>query len=183
VVTPDDDLVVLTAGQAVVLCTGSRAALPDVPGIAEARPWTNRKATDSSEIPRRLAVVGGGPLGVEMATAWQGLGSSVTVLARDPRLLPRLEPFVGGLVKQGLSEVGVSVRVGVSVSELRRPAPDDPVTLYLDDDTDLEVDEVLFATGREPNTSEIGLETVGLTPGAWQPVETSAPAGPRSRNP
>jgi len=79
---------VLTARHAVVVCTGSRAALPDLPGIDEAQPWTNRKATDSSSVPGRLAVVGAGGVGVEMATAWQGLGASVTLLARRSDLLP-----------------------------------------------------------------------------------------------
>jgi pyruvate/2-oxoglutarate dehydrogenase complex dihydrolipoamide dehydrogenase (E3) component len=171
VVTADDELLVLTARHAVALCVGSTAALPDVPGIAEARPWTNRKATDSSDVPVRLAVVGGGGVGVEMATAWQGLGSSVTLLARGSGLLPRMEPFVGDLVARGLSEAGVDVRTGVSVTELRRPGGAGPVTLSLDDGSELEVDEVLFATGRTPNTGDIGLEKVALTRGAWLDVD------------
>ena len=138
--------------------------LPDLPGLAEARPWTNREATDSSEVPRRLAVVGAGGVGVEMATAWQGLGSKVTLLARGSQLLPRMEPFVGELVGRGLADAGVDVRMGVSVRELRRPYPYCPVVLTLADDTELEVDEILFATGREPLTDHIGLETVGLAP-------------------
>lgn len=87
--------VALTARHAVVICTGSRPALPDLPGITEARPWTNRQATDNSTVPDRLAIVGAGGVGVEMATAWQGLGASVTLLARGSGLLPRMEPFVG----------------------------------------------------------------------------------------
>ena len=164
----------LTARHAVVICTGSRPALPDLPGIAEARPWTNRQATDSSKVPARLAVVGAGGVGVEMATAWQGLGSSVTLLARRSGLLPRMEPFVGELIGRGLADAGVDVRVGVSVRALRRPDPGGPVTLELDGDvkgTQLQVDEVLFATGRAPLTDSIGLETVGLTPGSWLDVD------------
>jgi len=162
---------VLTARHAVVICTGSRAALPDLPGMAEARPWTNRKATDSSTVPNRLAVVGAGGVGVEMATAWRGLGASVTLLARGSGLLPRMEPFVGELVERGLRESGVVVRVGVSVTKLRRPDADRPVTLELSDGSELEVDEVLFATGRAPLTDDIGLQTVGLTPGSWLDVD------------
>jgi pyruvate/2-oxoglutarate dehydrogenase complex dihydrolipoamide dehydrogenase (E3) component len=171
VATDDDELVVLTALHAVAVCTGSTAALPDIPGIAEARPWTNRKATDSSEVPSRLAVVGAGGVGVEMATAWQGLGSSVTLLARGAGLLPHMEPFVGELVTQGLAEAGVDVRTAATVSALRRPSPTGPVTLILDDGSELEVDEVLFAIGRTPNTGDIGLETVGVTPGSWLDVD------------
>ncbi|HWF29141.1 MAG TPA: NAD(P)/FAD-dependent oxidoreductase [Mycobacterium sp.] len=171
VTTPNGDEVALSARHAVVVCTGSRPALPDLPGMAEARPWTNRQATDSSYAPGRLAVVGAGGVGVEMATAWQGLGSSVTLLARGSRLLPRMEPFVGELIGRGLADAGVDVRVGVSVRALHRPDPDGQVTLELDDGTELQVDEVLFATGRAPLTDDIGLQTVGLTPGSWLDVD------------
>jgi dihydrolipoamide dehydrogenase len=165
--TPDDKRVVLTARHAVVICTGSRAAVPDLPGVAEAHPWTNRKATDSHEAPRRLAIVGGGGVGVEMASAWRGLGSSVTLIERGPVLLSRMERFVGEMVAHGLADVGVDVRTSVHVTELRRPGGSGPVTLRLSDGSELEADEVLFGIGREPLTEDIGLETVGLTPGSW----------------
>ncbi len=171
VTAPSGEEVVLTARHAVVVCTGSRPALPDLPGLAEARPWTNREATDSSDVPKRLAVVGAGGVGVEMATAWQGLGSKVTLLARGSRLLPRMEPFVGELIGRGLADAGVDVRVDVSVRELRRAYPYCPLALALSDGTELEVDEILFATGRKPLTDHIGLETVGLTPGSWLDID------------
>jgi pyruvate/2-oxoglutarate dehydrogenase complex dihydrolipoamide dehydrogenase (E3) component len=169
--TTSGEQLVLTARQAVVVSTGSRPALPDLPGLAEARPWTNRQATDSSYVPERLAVVGAGGVGVEMATAWQGLGSEVTLLARGSGLLPKMEPFVGELIGCGLTRAGVDVRLGVSVRTLRRPNPDGPVVLGLDDGTELQVSEVLFATGRAPLTDDIGLQTVGLTPGSWLDVD------------
>lgn len=171
VTTAGGERAALTARHAVVICTGSRPVLPDLPGIADARPWTNRQATDSSSVPARLAVVGAGGVGVEMATAWQGLGSAVTLLVRGSGLLPRMEPFVGEYVRRGLSDAGVDVRVGVSVRALRRADPDGPVDLELDDGGTLTVDEILFATGRAPLTDDIGLETVGLTPGSWLDVD------------
>lgn len=171
VTAPDGDVVALTARQAVAICVGSGAALPDIPGIAEANPWTNRRGTDSSKVPGRLAVVGGGGVAVEMATAWQGLGSAVTLLARRSGLLPRMEPFAGELVGRALTEAGVAVHIGVSVTGLRRPRGTGPVTLQLDDGSELEVDEVLFATGRKPLTDDMGLQTVGLTPGTWLDVD------------
>jgi dihydrolipoamide dehydrogenase len=170
VTTPGGEQPVLTARHAVVVCTGSRPALPDLPGMAEARPWANRQATDSSYVPDRLAVVGAGGVGVEMATAWQGLGSKVTLLARGSGLLPRMEPFVGELIGRGLAEAGVDVRVGVSVRALRR-TDGGQVLLELDDGSELDTSEVLFATGRAPLTDDIGLETVGLTPGSWLDVD------------
>ncbi|MGW1006129.1 dihydrolipoyl dehydrogenase family protein [Streptomyces sp. NPDC002520] len=162
----------LTARHAVAVATGSLPVLPDIPGVEEARPWTNRHGTDSSAVPARLAVIGGGGVGVEMATLWQGLGAQVTLLARR-RLLPRMEDFAGELVAQGLAEAGVDVRIGVRVTALRRPDPEGPVTLTLDDGGELEADEVLFATGRTPATGDIGLDTVGLTPGSWLDVDTT----------
>ncbi|MFE6174613.1 dihydrolipoyl dehydrogenase family protein [Streptomyces sp. NPDC056464] len=163
---------ILTARHAVAVATGSRPALPDIPGIEEARPWTNRHGTDSSAVPARLVVVGGGGVGVEMATLWQGLGSQVTLLARR-RLLPRMEPFAGELIEQSLTTAGADVRIGVQVMALRRPDPTGPVTLTLDDGSEQEADEVMFATGRTPATDDIGLDTVGLTPGSWLEVDTT----------
>jgi len=171
VATNDAGALEFTSRQAVLICTGSTAAIPDIPGVAEAKPWTNRRATDSSTVPARLAVVGGGGVGVEMATAWHGLGSLVTLLVRTPGLLPRMEPFVGEHVSRGLSDSGVDVRTGVTVAELKRRTETGPVTVMLESGEQLTVDEILFATGRSPNTADIGLETVGLTPGSWLDVD------------
>ncbi|OBH87704.1 pyridine nucleotide-disulfide oxidoreductase [Mycobacterium sp. E2989] len=170
VTASDGQVTVLTARHAVVVCTGSRPVLPDLPGIEGARPWTNRRATDSSYVPAALAVVGAGGVGVEMATAWHGLGSHVTLLARGTGLLPRMEPFVGELIHRGLADAGVDVRVGVSVRGLHR-SDGGQVTLELDDGSELQMSEVLFATGRAPLTDDIGLQTVGLNPGDWLDVD------------
>jgi pyruvate/2-oxoglutarate dehydrogenase complex dihydrolipoamide dehydrogenase (E3) component len=99
------------------------------------------------------------------------VGASVTLLVRGARLLPRMEPFVSEVVARGLAEAGVDVRTGVSVTGLSRPGGTGPVTLRLDDGDELKADEQLFATGRAPLTDDIGLETVGLTPGSWLEVD------------
>jgi pyruvate/2-oxoglutarate dehydrogenase complex dihydrolipoamide dehydrogenase (E3) component len=171
VATSDGGTVALTARHAVVICTGSGTALPELAGLAEARPWTNRQATDSRAVPGRLAIVGGGGVGVEMASAWRGLGASVTLLAQADGLLPRMEPFAGELVGLALAEAGVDVRIGVTVTAIRRPGGTGPVTLTLEDDGEVEADEALFATGRAPLTDDIGLESVGLVPGSWLEVD------------
>ena len=171
VATPADRIALLAARHAVVVCTGSRAAVPDMPGIAEARVWTNRSATDASVVPARLAIIGGGPVGVEMATAWQGLGAEVTLLAREPWLLSQFESFAGEMVGAALKEAGVDVRHNTTVTSLRRPSTSGPVTLVLDDGMEVEADEVLVAVGRVPLTGDIGLETAGLTPGSWLDVD------------
>ncbi|MEV7600847.1 NAD(P)/FAD-dependent oxidoreductase [Kitasatospora sp. NPDC089797] len=165
---------VLTARHAVAVCTGSRPVLPaDVPGLAEAHPWTNREATSAKTVPGRLAVVGGGVVGVEMATAWRALGSEVVLLVRGDALLPRLEPFAGELVAEALREAGVDLRFGTEVTAVERTGGAGPVALTLGDGGRLTVDEVLYATGRAPRTADIGLEQVGLRPGGWLDVDDS----------
>lgn len=170
---PEGDRHLLSARHAVAVCTGSRAALPDLPGLTGARPWTSREATSSHEVPGHLIVVGGGVVAAEMATAWQALGSRVTVLVRGKGLLPRMESFVGEHVADALTEGGADVRTGVSVAAVVRDGSTGPVTVVLEGGDRIEGDEVLFATGRRPRTDDIGLETVGLEPGSWLSVDDS----------
>ncbi|MCX4658503.1 dihydrolipoyl dehydrogenase family protein [Streptomyces uncialis] len=171
VTDPDGVARTLTARHAVAVCTGSRAIVPPLPGLADARPWTSREATSADHAPGRLVVVGGGVVGVEMATAWQGLGSQVTLLVRGDGLLPRMEPFVGELVADSLRAAGADVRTGTSVASVRRDGP--TVTVELDNGDRIEADEILVATGRAPRTEDIGLGTVGLEPGGWLSVDDS----------
>lgn len=159
----------LTARHAVVVATGSSALLPDIPGLREAVPWSSREAASASAVPRRLAIIGGGVVAVEMATAFAALGSSVTVLARDG-VLPSAEPFAGELVRESLREAGVSVRLGAEAVAVNR---DDSGTVHIETASGerVEADEVLVAIGRTPNTEAIGLDRVGLAPGAWLAVD------------
>lgn len=168
VTAPDGTEHRLTARHAVALCTGSRAVVPELPGVDTARPWTSREATSAKEVPGRLVIVGGGVVGVEMATVWQALGARVTLLVRGTGLLPKMEPFAGELVARALTEAGADIRMGTSATAVHRTAPDGPVTVELDDGERIEADEILFATGRAPRTDDLGLETVGLEPGSWQ---------------
>ena len=170
---PEGDEHVLTARHAVAVCTGSRAALPELPGLPGARPWTSREATSSDRVPARLIVVGGGVVGVEMATAWQALGAKVTMLVRGGGLLPRMEPFVGERVASALATRGADVRTGARVAAVVRDGGTGPVTVVLEGGDHVEGDEVLFATGRAPRTDDLGLETVGLEPGSWLDVDDS----------
>ena len=163
--------VTLRARHAVAIATGTGALVPST--LAGVRPWTSREATSAQAVPARLAVVGGGVVGCEMAAAWSALGSRVTLLSRGG-LLDRLPAFAGALVAAGLRDAGVDVRTGVNVTTAVRPGGHGtagPVTLTLDDGTFIEADEVLAAVGRTPKTADIGLETVGLKPGSWLPVD------------
>ncbi|MBB5799490.1 dihydrolipoyl dehydrogenase family protein [Streptomyces caelestis] len=168
---PDGGERVLTARHAVAVCTGSRAALPGLPGLDEVRPWTSREATSAKNVPGRLVVVGGGVVAAEMATVWQALGSKVTMLVRGKGLLARMEPFAGELVAEALTEAGADVRTGTSVESVTRE--NGSVVAVTDNGDRVEADEILFATGRAPRTDDLGLETIGLEPGTWLDVDDS----------
>jgi pyruvate/2-oxoglutarate dehydrogenase complex dihydrolipoamide dehydrogenase (E3) component len=161
----------LTARHAVAVSTGTRALLPDLLRLAEVKPWTSREATSAQAAPGRLIVVGGGVVASEMATVWQALGSQVTVLVRGKGLLSRMEPFVGELVAEALADAGVDVRTGTSVESVTRE--NGTVVVVTASGDRIEADEILFATGRLPQTDDIGLDTVGLEPGSWLSVDDS----------
>jgi dihydrolipoamide dehydrogenase len=161
---------VLVARHAVAVCTGSRASVPPVEGLAEVQPWTSREATSAKEAPGRLLVLGGGYVGCEMATAWQQLGSSVTLLQHGDRLLPGLERAAAEAVADSLRELGVEVRLGAEVRSARREG--DEVVLATSD-AEFRGDEVLVATGRTANSDDLGLDTVGLEPGGYLQVDES----------
>ena len=110
---------VLLAKTAVVVATGSGPVMPPIPGLDDARPWSNREATTAKEPPESLVILGGGVVGVELAQAWSSLGTRVTLLEGAPRVIVREEPFASAEVEAALVENGVEVRtqsraIGVS---------------------------------------------------------------------
>jgi dihydrolipoamide dehydrogenase len=168
VTTDDGDTTVHTAKHAVAVSVGSDGMLPDVPGLAEANPWTSRDATSAQQAPASLAIIGGGVVGSEMATAYASFGTQVTLISRGA-LLSGNEPFAGELVADALRELGATVKLGVSPVSVARD--DSGVTLQLDDGSTVAAQELLVATGRVPRTSDLGLETIGLKPGDWLQVD------------
>jgi pyruvate/2-oxoglutarate dehydrogenase complex dihydrolipoamide dehydrogenase (E3) component len=165
----DGTEITLVARHAVVVSTGSDPVVPPIAGLSEAKPWTSRDATSVSHPPARLAIIGGGVVAAEMATAFAGFGTDVTMLARSG-LLSGMEPFAGEAVAAGLRALGASVRLGVKPTQVERIGSGE-VVITLDDETTVTADEVLVATGRKPRTGTIGLETVGLEPGSWIDVD------------
>jgi dihydrolipoamide dehydrogenase len=161
VVVGDD---VLHASRAVIVATGSASRIPPIDGLAEAAPWTNREGTTSKSVPGRLLILGGGPVGVELAQAWSSLGSTVT-LVEGRRLLSREEDFAADQVEAALRDAGVDVRLGARVERVVRGAAGGEVSVELDDGAQIAADELLVALGREPRTSDIGLSSVGLDDG------------------
>jgi dihydrolipoamide dehydrogenase len=152
---------VLTARHAVVLATGTRPYVPEVPGLTQARPWTNRDLTTMTKVPPCALVVGGGPVGVEFASILTGLGSAVTLLVRENTLLINCEPEARELVAQSLRSKGVTIHFETELSAASRPVAGGPVTATFHRQT-IEVDEVVLAAGRRTNTDNIGLENLGL---------------------
>jgi dihydrolipoamide dehydrogenase len=159
----------LAATHAVALCTGSVASLPPITGLADARPWTPREATSAQRVPDSLAIIGGGVVGCELATAWRALGAEVTVLEHGERLLAMNEDFAGDLVADALRESGVDVRTGVGITEVRRDG-DGPTTVVTDDG-EFTAEVLLVAAGRRAGTDDVGLDAVGLTAGEWLDVD------------
>lgn len=159
----------LVARRAVVIATGTTAAMPPIPGLNETAAWTNREATTWRTVPASLIVLGGGAVGVELAQAWNSLGAHVTLLETLPRLLAREEPFASELVEAGLRGRGIDVRLGVKAVMARSEHSRSWITLA--DGTELAAEELLVAAGRRPQTGTLGLETVGLEPGAVVAVD------------
>ncbi|MFL6138682.1 MAG: dihydrolipoyl dehydrogenase family protein [Frankiaceae bacterium] len=161
----------LTARLAVVLATGTSAAMPPIDGLAEARPWDNRTVTEASAVPRRLLVLGGGTVGAEMAQAYRRLGAAeVTVLEGGERLLAREEPFAGEEVRTSFEDEGIRVRTGAQVTAVHRDGAG-AVTATLADGSSCVGDEILVAVGRRPRTADLGLDAVGLAPGHYVEVD------------
>lgn len=154
---------VLTARHAVIVATGSVPRTPSIPGLDTISVWGSREATSAEEVPRRLGVLGGGVVGVEMAQAYATLGAEVHLIISGERPLPRLPDFVGDAVIAGLREAGVTVHTG---SGLDSVSPvDGGKELTLKGGERLLVDELLVATGRRPATDGLGVETLGLEAG------------------
>jgi len=139
-----------------VLATGSRPSIPPLDGLADSGYWTNEDATETLEVPRRLLVLGGGPVGCELAQFFQRVGSQVTLVQNATRLLSRVDADAAALVDEALREDGVDVRLGVQAVRVR-----DGKALVLGDDSEIPFDRILIATGRRANVD--GVEPLGLT--------------------
>ncbi|MBU2666915.1 NAD(P)/FAD-dependent oxidoreductase [Actinoplanes bogorensis] len=148
----------------VVIANGADPIVPPVPGLRELDGvWTNREATGMKEVPRRLIVLGAGPVGVEMAQAVRRLGGEAVIAGRGDRVLPREAPALGDGLGEALRADGVELVLGPAAVGARRDGDD--FVLSLDDGRELRGDKLLVATGRAPRVRELGLETVGVQAG------------------
>jgi pyruvate/2-oxoglutarate dehydrogenase complex dihydrolipoamide dehydrogenase (E3) component len=166
----DGSVRTIHARLAVVLDTGSTADVPSIPGLREALPWISRDATNIHQIPRRVAVIGGGVVACEATTWLDGLGvDQLTIIDSGPKLLARNEDFAGDMVLEKFRKNGVTVHLDSRVDGVHRADPratgegnihGGEVTVTFGDRS-VTVDEVLVATGRVPVSHDIGLESIG----------------------
>jgi pyruvate/2-oxoglutarate dehydrogenase complex dihydrolipoamide dehydrogenase (E3) component len=155
----------LSAERAVIVATGSGAAMPPIDGLDTVRAWNNRDATTAKRVPASMVVLGGGPVGSELAQAWASLGTKVTLVDSKPHLLGREEPFAGEEVAAALrGRFGVDVRVGADVASVR--AGGAGVIARLNGGGAVEGEEILIAVGRKPHTDDLDLGTIGVEPDA-----------------
>ncbi len=145
----------------IIVATGSEPVIPPIEGLAELQGvWTNRGAAEAKEAPQSLLVLGGGPVGVELAQAFSRMGSRVTVVEGEEQLLPREADAAGSALAEALEAEGIELRLGEFASSAARA--DDGFILRFEDGADLRAERLLVATGRRPRVREIGLETLGV---------------------
>jgi pyruvate/2-oxoglutarate dehydrogenase complex dihydrolipoamide dehydrogenase (E3) component len=167
VTTPDGEEVDLTARNAIAIATGSDASIPDIDGLRASEPWTSRDATSARSIPASLAIIGGGVVAAEMATAYASFGTDVTVISRSG-LLEGTEPFAQDLVLRSLRDQGVRVLLDTTTTRVSR---DNGYHVETFTGQTIQAERLLVAAGRTPRTNDIGLDTIGLEPGAWIPTD------------
>jgi pyruvate/2-oxoglutarate dehydrogenase complex dihydrolipoamide dehydrogenase (E3) component len=163
----------------IVLANGADPVIPPIPGLRELRGlWTNREVTGMNAVPRRLLVLGGGPVGVEMAQAVHRLGGNVTVVEGAPHLLAHEPARLGQALAEVLRAEGIELFLGATASAARLEG--DEYVLELDDGSKLRGDRLLVATGRRPRVENLGLDTVGVqADGGGVPVDSRLQAGER----
>jgi pyruvate/2-oxoglutarate dehydrogenase complex dihydrolipoamide dehydrogenase (E3) component len=157
---------VLVAGRAVAVATGTGAAMPPIEGLDGVSAWNNREATTSGSVPDSMIVLGGGPVGVELAQAWASLGTEVTLVELESRVVPREEPFASALLADSLRDRhGVELALGARAERVSESKG--RISVTLDDGRTITASELLVATGRRPHTGQIGLESIGLEGGGF----------------
>lgn len=170
VVVGDDTLL---AEKAVVVATGSKAAIPPIEGLDQVKAWNNRDATSTSTVPESMIVLGGGPVGSELSQAWASLGTRVTLVEGGEHLLSREEAFAGEEAAESLRKnFGVDVRTGTKVEAVRLEG--DGVAATLSSGETVAAAEILVAVGRVPNTGDLDLEAAGAQANEHGFLETEA---------
>ncbi|MDJ0804630.1 MAG: FAD-containing oxidoreductase [Desulfobacterales bacterium] len=148
-----------------VVATGGTASVPPIPGLAQAPYLTNANIFNLTELPARMGVIGAGPIGMELAQAFQRLGSQVTVFSRDAKILPKEDPDAAKIVENSLRHDGVTFAYNVKYKGVESRGGKPPISVTVEDpdgERTLEFDALLVATGRKPNVTGLGLEEAGI---------------------
>ena len=146
-----------------VIATGARAVCPPIPGIDEAGYLTNETVFNLTELPRRLAVIGGGPIGCELAQAFQRFGSQVTILEMMPQFLIREDPDAAEILRRALEREGLRIALKAAIEKIEKTADGKRIHYTIDGKSEIvDVDEILVGAGRAPNVQGLGLEAVGV---------------------
>jgi pyruvate/2-oxoglutarate dehydrogenase complex dihydrolipoamide dehydrogenase (E3) component len=152
--------------RAFLIATGSRPAIPDIPGLAEAGYLTNETVFDLTDLPASLAVLGGGPQGCELGQAFARLGCNVTILQHAGRLLPREDPDVSTVIAGALQADGITILTQAAVTGVSRCGERATLTVcHGEQERRLEVDAILLAAGRQPNLEGLNLAAAGAACG------------------
>jgi pyruvate/2-oxoglutarate dehydrogenase complex dihydrolipoamide dehydrogenase (E3) component len=147
----------------ILISTGSDPVVPPIEGLREAGYWTNREATALNEIPASAVVIGGGPVGIELAQFLRRFGCQVALVQGSDRLAEREDPRVSELLREALDADGIDVRTGVQANRVELDG--DVRVVHLDDGSQVGGERLIVAVGRRPRRAEIGLETIGMAPG------------------
>ena len=145
--------------RAMVIATGAAAIVPPIDGLADAGYWTSDVALSSTELPGRLLILGGGPIGCELAQVYASFGTQVTLAEANSTLLSKESPWLGEAMAEALGQLGVKVVTGQEMSSVRRSGDSLVATVG---DAEFEADRLLVAIGKRPRTSGFGLDTLGL---------------------
>jgi pyruvate/2-oxoglutarate dehydrogenase complex dihydrolipoamide dehydrogenase (E3) component len=143
-----------------VIATGARAAVPNVPGLTEAGYLTNESVFNLTELPRRLAVIGAGPVGCELSQAFARFGAAVTLIGKQPQILPREDCDASSIVEKSLRRDGVNLLLGTEPRSVERVNAER--VIRLGDGREVRVDQILVGTGRAPNVEGLGLDVAGV---------------------
>ena len=152
------------ARRGLVIATGQEPAIPPIDGLADVDHWTNREAIEAKEVPSSMVVLGGGPIGLEIAQTFHRFGTEITIVEMADRVLPNEEPENGDAMAEVLRAEGMTVHTGVAARRVQTRG--DRIVVDLDDGTTVEGERLLVATGRRTNLGSLGVDALGLDPEA-----------------
>jgi pyruvate/2-oxoglutarate dehydrogenase complex dihydrolipoamide dehydrogenase (E3) component len=151
----------LEARHAVIVSTGSEAAIPKIPGLAETDPWGPRQATSSDTVPEHLIILGAGAVGCEMATIFASLGSKISIVCSSDEILTKFDPEAGELVRKNMEKFGLTVYNSVKATSVSKDSAG-KIKVSLSNGTSITGTQILLATGRTPKTTGVGLERFSI---------------------